>query len=145
MRYRTRSAAATRKLGELLAQEVMRGNASGPRVIALFGELGSGKTTFVQGFARGCGIKRLPTSPTFVFMRRYPLHRRRFKNLFHIDAYRITRSADAASTGITKVLSDPLSIVLIEWAEKVRRILPHNTVRVLFSHGTREEERIISL
>ncbi|KKT40925.1 tRNA (adenosine(37)-N6)-threonylcarbamoyltransferase complex ATPase subunit type 1 TsaE [Candidatus Giovannonibacteria bacterium RIFCSPHIGHO2_02_43_13] len=148
----TKSDKETKKLGEKLAKEIAishkpyaaRRKAYGLRrafVISLDGELGAGKTTFTQGFAKGLGIKETPKSPTFVIMRIYKLNKSNrsdkiveFENFIHIDAYRIT-SKDLKSLGWNELVSGQQNIILIEWGDRVKNILPKNALRIIFKHG----------
>jgi len=140
----TRSAKETKELGEKLAHEIDRSPTSikrGAIIISLEGELGSGKTTFTQGFAKGLGIKENPRSPTFVIMRIYKLNKSNrsdkiveFENFIHIDAYRIT-SKDLKSLGWNELVSGQQNIILIEWGDRVKNILPKNALRIIFKHG----------
>ncbi len=145
MKYRTNSAIVTKKLGVLLGKEILKRSARGPLVFALQGDLGAGKTTFIQGFAKGLGVRRLLTSPTFVLMRIYPLNHPRFKKLFHIDAYRIKKQKDLSVLGVGEILSVPSHIILIEWAERMKKLLPRRTVWISFEHGRNENERTIKI
>lgn len=89
-------------------------------ILALSGELGAGKTTFVQGFAKGLGIKEKIISPTFIIIRQYPT------NFYHIDLYRVENFQEL---GLKEILENPNNIVLIEWAEKIKD-LPKNTKKI---------------
>ena len=122
----------------------------GGEVIGLVGDLGAGKTVFAKGLAAGFGVKQKITSPTFVLMRVYPVESRgagillkaklfnrvipvkktRIKNFIHIDAYRLKSAADLGAIGAKEYLSDPSSMVLIEWADKVKKILPENVIYI---------------
>jgi tRNA threonylcarbamoyladenosine biosynthesis protein TsaE len=102
------------------------------KVVALYGELGAGKTTFVQGFARALGIRRTIKSPTFLIMREYPITS---GSLFHLDCYRIHGIKDIASLDIRHIFTNRENIVLIEWAERIGKILPRDTVTVHFEHA----------
>jgi len=148
----TKSDKETKKLGEKLAKEIAishkpyaaRRKAYGLRrafVVKLDGEVGAGKTTFTQGFAKGLGIKETPKSPTFVIMRIYKLNKSNrsdkiveFENFIHIDAYRIT-SKDLKSLGWNELVSGQQNIILIEWGDRVKNILPKNALRIIFKHG----------
>lgn len=99
-------------------------NLRGGEVIGLIGDLGAGKTVFAKGLASGLGIKQKITSPTFVLMRIYPVKSRPIKNFVHIDAYRLKSAAGLAAIGAREYMNDPGSIVLIEWADRVKKILP---------------------
>jgi len=111
-------------------------------VFALKGNLGAGKTTFVQGFFRGLGLKRA-ASPTFIIMRRYSLKRGIFKNVYHMDAYRLKKTKELKVLEFGEILADPQNIVLIEWPERIKNILPKNVKWIIFKHGKKEDERII--
>jgi tRNA threonylcarbamoyladenosine biosynthesis protein TsaE len=127
----------------LLGNENRRTKAA--TVIALRGDLGAGKTTFTQGFFRGLGIRRSPTSPTFVLMRRYAMRRAGFLNVYHIDAYRLSGAAATDALDMDAVLKEPRNIVLVEWPEKIEDILPRGTMRLDFAYGKKENERIIKM
>src|SRR3989344_677507 len=103
MTLRTFSPKTTKKIAALLAEELLKRETSEKAtVIALVGNLGSGKTTFIQGFARGLGLKRRLTSPTFLVLRRYGFSNRR--SIFHIDAYRIKDPNELRILGFDEVL-----------------------------------------
>lgn len=104
----------------------------GARVVCLYGELGSGKTTFSGGFAKVFGITTRLLSPTFIIVRRYSVPKQ-IGFLYHIDLYRIEGEKDLSGLGIQEILADPDSIVLIEWAEKLGEVLPKHRVDVRFS------------
>ncbi|MCG2686474.1 tRNA (adenosine(37)-N6)-threonylcarbamoyltransferase complex ATPase subunit type 1 TsaE [Candidatus Parcubacteria bacterium] len=123
----THSAQETKKIARNLASQL-----SGGEVLALYGELGSGKTTFVQGLAEGLGIKDRVLSPTFVLMRQYDCHIGRFS---HIDCYRIDTMEQAEGLGLEEIFADPHAVVAIEWAERVEELLPQNCLRIYFEYG----------
>lgn len=129
--YITASSQGTAHLGKELGNRVGNHQESG-RIYCLFGELGSGKTTFAGGFARALGISTRLLSPTFTIVRRYPmLSHAGF--LYHLDLYRTEGEKDLFGLGIQEILKDPDSIVLIEWAEKLGKLLPTNRVDVQFN------------
>ncbi|MEI7498051.1 MAG: tRNA (adenosine(37)-N6)-threonylcarbamoyltransferase complex ATPase subunit type 1 TsaE [Candidatus Falkowbacteria bacterium] len=93
----------------------------GGEVIALFGNLGAGKTVFAQGLARGLTIRDNITSPTFVVMKIYPIHKHpSISTLCHVDAYRLTAPEDINTIGLDEYLHRPDCVCLIEWPEKIR-------------------------
>lgn len=110
-----------------------------PIIIALYGELGSGKTTFVQGLAKGLGIKRRIISPTFVIVRSYKLGARSF---YHIDLYRIENEREIEGLGIEEVMNDPQNIVAIEWAEKIAKLLPKKRADIYFEYLSENKRKI---
>jgi tRNA threonylcarbamoyladenosine biosynthesis protein TsaE len=128
-----------------MAETLVRKPGKKAVVIALRGDLGAGKTTFTQGFFRGLGIRRSPISPTFVLMRRYPYRRHGFSDIYHIDAYRLSGAAAAAAIEMDKILKEPKNIVLVEWPEKIKDILPRGAARLDFLHGKKENERTIKI
>lgn len=115
----TNSARATAKEGETLAKRLKAGD-----ILCLYGQLGSGKTTFVQGLARGLGITTRLLSPTFIIVRRYDIPSSE-KILYHVDLYRLQNRDEMDELGLDEIISDPNAYVVIEWAEKLGELLPN--------------------
>ena len=138
----TRSAGGTQKVARLLTQE-LRPSGKGAAVLALVGELGAGKTTFVQGFARALGIKEKVLSPTFVLMKVYPLKRSRFRHLIHIDCYRIRKAREMSQLGLSGLLRNRGVVILIEWADRIKKLVPPDALWIRFRHGPHPNGRII--
>lgn len=132
--YITNSEKETKLLAAKLTRDFNKG------IIALYGDLGAGKTTFVQGAAYGLGIKDKILSPTFVLVRIHKLANQ--KTFYHIDLYRLENIEDIKSIGIDEILSSD-NIVLIEWAEKLKS-LPKNAVKVKIEKG-KGDERLIKV
>ncbi len=133
MKHLTSSTEKTKKLGEKLAKEILKRKLQKKAVIiGLQGNLGSGKTTFVQGFAKGLGIKEKILSPTFVIMKRFSLTNSKFKNFYHIDCYRLKDERDILKLNFKKIISDPKNIVAIEWPERIKKALPKNCIKIKF-------------
>lgn len=132
--YETHSEIETKKLAQKIARKFKKG------VIALSGDLGAGKTTFVQGFAKGLGIKEKIISPTFVVIRQHKIPKSKY-TLHHVDLYRMEDIDDLRMLGLEEILSNPSNIVLIEWAEKAKKLLPESTVRIKFEviHGNKRK------
>lgn len=133
IKAKTKSPKETQKLGEKFAKSL-----KGGEVIALYGDLGAGKTVFVQGLARGLGIKKGVVSPTFVFMRSYPfrLNRKQFV-FYHLDLYRGESNQDFEALGLEEIFA-PDSVVVLEWANKIEKELPKDNIKVYFE---RQDER----
>ena len=97
-------------------------------VLGLIGDLGAGKTVFVQGLAKGLGVEQHITSPTFVIMKVYDMpEREKLKKLVHVDAYRITSADDLVAIGVDEYFKREDTVVVIEWAEEIKKILPTKT------------------
>jgi tRNA threonylcarbamoyladenosine biosynthesis protein TsaE len=144
----TRSVRKTQKVAAALAKEILKTSRRRQAlVLALEGNLGSGKTTFVQGFARALGIKENVLSPTFVLIKAYPMIGSRtshhFRHLVHIDCYRLESPKDLLHLGFWELLKDKDAIILIEWADRVRKLIPQDAIRIKFKHGHNPHERII--
>ncbi len=137
--YLSKSPSQTLALGQSLAKKLLKlkkFKKSGPTIIALEGELGCGKTTFIKGLAKGLGIKQKITSPTFILIKRYPIANSSlsdFRHFYHIDCYRIKKPLELEKLGLKKILKDNSSIVAIEWAEKIKKLLPKKTLWLAFS------------
>lgn len=125
----------TKKIAENFAKKILRLR-SGQRavIIGLSGELGSGKTTFAQFFAKNLGVKERVHSPTFVILKRYTLHVTRYENLIHVDAYRIKNSKEIIALGWKKIISDKKNIILVEWAENIKKIFPKKHFWINLKH-----------
>jgi tRNA threonylcarbamoyladenosine biosynthesis protein TsaE len=125
---------ATAAAGEALGRTLGPGD-----VVALYGELGSGKTCFVQGLVRGLAVATHATSPTFVLVNEYrgrlPVH--------HVDAYRTSSPVELLDLGLLDLMGGD-GVTLIEWAERAEPLLPERTVRVRLE-GLGDEPRAIRI
>lgn len=154
--YLTISPVQTKKLGERFAKEVLKKPSNKKAfVIGLEGELGGGKTTFLQGFAKGLAVNGRILSPTFVIMRKfliYPVIRAgapsdegmkvKGKYLYHIDCYRIKKPKELMDLGFKEIISNPKNIVVIEWADRIRKIMPKDTIWINFDFIDEEKRKI---
>lgn len=99
------------------------------RVVALSGDLGAGKTTFVRGVLRAFGVEESVTSPTFVIAKSYILPHGPFARAVHIDAYRLHTAEELGPIRWNETLAEPHTLVLLEWPEQVPGALPsHATI-----------------
>lgn len=121
-----------------VAQELCRTLAPGA-VLALYGELGAGKTCFIQGLAEGLGVEQAVSSPTFTIINEY----RSEPPLYHVDLYRIRSEDEALNLGLDEYLYGN-GITAIEWAERVESLLPAKTIRIHLTMGDTPDERVIS-
>lgn len=107
----------------------------GGQVLALFGDLGSGKTTFAKGFALGLKIEKNITSPTFTIMKQYELPKNsKAKFLVHIDCYRLATRDDLEAIGFFEFVGDKDYIVLLEWPECVWSEIKDFSQKITFTH-----------
>jgi tRNA threonylcarbamoyladenosine biosynthesis protein TsaE len=138
--YSTRQ---TKKIAQKLAEKILRLRLGrGAIVIGLSGELGSGKTVFVQGFAKALGIKEKIHSPTFIIFRKHEIRNPKFENLFHFDAYRLKNAKEVLALGWKKIISEPQNIVLLEWPENTGKIFPKKHFWIKFSHFEKNKRGI---
>ena len=136
-KFLTTSAPQTKKAGEGLARKILEAKPSArAKVFGLVGDLGGGKTTFLQGFARGLGIKEKVNSPTFVIMKR-------FGNFYHIDCYRIKKPKELSDLGFERIIANPKNIVAVEWADQIKKIMPKSTVWLNFKFINATTRRIV--
>ena len=105
----------------------------GAGVIALYGDLGAGKTAFVKAAAKALGIGETVTSPTFVIEKIYALEHQAFTRLVHIDAYRLESAEELRVLGFETLRAHPNNLIFIEWADRVEELLPQDTTRIHFS------------
>lgn len=148
--YLTFSPTQTKKLGEVLAGKILKKELSQKALlIGLEGGLGAGKTAFVQGLAQGFGIKEKILSPTFILVRKFQISTyqnidiSKYRNFYHIDCYRIEKPKELLDLGFNEIVSNPKNIVCIEWADKIRGILPKNILWLKFEFRDKTQRRIV--
>src|SRR6185436_17120398 len=130
---------------EQIARDLLAKLKPGDRatIFGLYGDLGSGKTTFTQALGRLLGLTEPMTSPTFVIQKNYPLSGQKFARLIHIDAYRLSSGQELAKLGFSSLATDPSNLIIVEWADRVADILgEHQQLHFKFIN---EETRQISL
>lgn len=140
----SRNARATERTAGVLLKRLLKEKPL-PLVFALTGELGSGKTTFVRGLAGALSIREQPKSSTFVLVKWYELPRkfRPARHFIHVDAYRLERAAEAKHLGLGNILRNRDSIVVVEWADRMKKFIPRCAIWVHFTHGKSPHERVI--
>ena len=138
----TKSARETRRFAAELAKKLIKKPGKKPLIIALEGELGTGKTTFIKGFSKELGVREKILSPTFVLIHKHKLTNNRFQNLYHIDAYRLKSEKDLLKLGVKEIFANPENIVIIEWADRVRKIIPKTAVWIRFDHINKNRRKI---
>ena len=131
-----RGPAETRQVAQELLETLKPG-----AVLALYGDLGAGKTCFIQGLAQAMGVRRAVSSPTFTLIHEYIAEGLR---LYHVDLYRIRDSREALSLGLDEYIHGD-GITAIEWAERVTELLPATTIHIRMAVGEKPDERVIAI
>ncbi|MBV9953084.1 MAG: tRNA (adenosine(37)-N6)-threonylcarbamoyltransferase complex ATPase subunit type 1 TsaE [Acidimicrobiia bacterium] len=129
---RTAEHAATQAVGEALAGLIERGD-----LVLLSGEMGAGKTAFVQGLGRGLGVTGRITSPTFTIAHQYAGAQ---LTIHHLDVYRLEHLNEALDIGLAEML-DEGSLVVIEWGDAIAPVLPRDYLEVRFAFGASDDDR----
>lgn len=132
---KSKSPTETKRIGRLLAKKILKN--SKRAFVSLRGNLGSGKTTFVKGFAKGMGIGEEVTSPTFLIYKKYKGE----KELYHFDAYRI-KEKDLDILNFKNILKEE-NIVIVEWSENIIKRIPKKRITVSFSFISPKKRRLI--
>jgi len=130
--FLTKSADETIELGKKIGAFLLPND-----VIALIGPLGAGKTTFIQGIAEGIGVKDYVTSPTFIIINEYQGH----LPFYHVDLYRLDEVKDIEDLGIEEYFNRG-GVCVIEWAEKLKDLLPANAERIKIEVVSENERKI---
>jgi tRNA threonylcarbamoyladenosine biosynthesis protein TsaE len=137
-------------VADLLIEKIIQHNNSSSNkavVVGLYGDLGSGKTTFTKKFADRIGIVDEITSPTFVVQRRYNIPNKienfNFVNFYHFDMYRIEAEEELSPLGWQETISEKTNLIFVEWPEKIKSALPDKIIKLKFNfidENTREVE-----
>ncbi len=147
MKFFSENISDTKELAKILSREILltKPDTKKAIVFGLVGELGAGKTAFTREFVKAAGVKEKVLSPTFLIMRSFDLKNKktRFKKIYHIDAYRM-EAKDLLKLGLKEIINNPQNIVMLEWADKVGKIMPRETFWINFKHGKKENERNIT-
>ena len=137
----THSVEETQQFAEKFAKEIQPGD-----IITLSGDLGAGKTTFTQGFAKGLGITQRIISPTFIIARKYRITDSKLSiaYFYHIDLYRLHKEEEIESVGLSEIFGEKDAIAVIEWPERLGSLLPKKRWEIKIE-SLREDERKITL
>ena len=117
MEFISRSVKDTGKFAKSLLPKLKSGN-----ILALSGNLGAGKTVLAKALANALGVSETVNSPTFVLMKVYDVSQPAIKKFVHVDCYRLDQAEDLADIGLQDYLDDPESLIVIEWAEKIKNL-----------------------
>lgn len=140
MNIRTRSSLETYNFGVQLAKKVRGG-----QIFALIGDLGAGKTCFTKGFAKGLGVRSAVASPSFVLMKVYPITLPDVAYFCHVDVYRLSRLEEVLAVGIEEHIGKQHTITVIEWADKIGKLLSSYTRTELTFTFVGKHSRLISV
>jgi tRNA threonylcarbamoyladenosine biosynthesis protein TsaE len=138
MKVTTISPEETEKLGEEFAKKLKPQD-----VVFLIGNLGSGKTTFTKGIARGLGITTRILSPTFVVVRSHSTQKGAIQTLYHLDLYRLKNEGEVLNTNLTDYINDEKGIVVIEWPEVSQDIVRKKAWNITFE--VKEDRHMIEI
>lgn len=136
--HQTGSAKETQELAARFLSQLQDGV-----VVALVGDLGSGKTTFAQGIGQALGVPRI-ISPTYNIVKHYDLKEKhgQIGALVHLDLYRLSGPEEARSFDLNEIFSQPHDLILVEWAEKAKKLLPSPHYYVEFKHLGGDKRKI---
>jgi len=138
------SPAQTQKIAQILVKTLLDQRANPPHIFALQGNLGAGKTTFIQGVGKALKIKGKILSPTFLIIKSFPLQKNpHFKNFYHIDCYRLEKPEEILALDFKKIIQDPKNLVFIEWPERIKKLLPKDTLWITFKVVDKDKREII--
>lgn len=142
--FHTKNLKETQDLSEKAVEITKKQSKKNAAVLGLVGDLGGGKTSFTQGLAKNLGIKKDILSPTFILMQSYPLSDKRlpWKNFYHLDAYRVKSSKEILKLGFEEIIKNSQNIVVVEWADIIKDIMPKNTLWVEFQWLDENERKI---
>jgi tRNA threonylcarbamoyladenosine biosynthesis protein TsaE len=128
----------TGDIAKAVAKKILSGfSKKKARVIGLYGDLGAGKTAFTKALGRELGIREKIISPTFIIMKKFKLKTKEaksYKLLIHIDAYRLKKGEELKKLGWAEIISDPQNLVLIEWPEQVKDVMPKGHDKIKIRH-----------
>ncbi|HEY5589349.1 MAG TPA: tRNA (adenosine(37)-N6)-threonylcarbamoyltransferase complex ATPase subunit type 1 TsaE [Candidatus Paceibacterota bacterium] len=122
------------KIANDLINKAQKNKTKKATVLAFYGDLGTGKTTITQAICKILGTKEKIISPTFVIMKKYSINNGKFKNLIHIDAYRIEKINELICLGWEELISDEKNLIIIEWPEKTQKLIPKDAIVINLSH-----------
>jgi tRNA threonylcarbamoyladenosine biosynthesis protein TsaE len=143
-KFQTKSEKETEKLGKEIGRKILKEKPGKiAKIIALEGDLGGGKTTFLKGFAKGLGIKEKILSPTFILFKKFQIPNSKFQNFYHIDCYRIEKEKEILNLDFKGIIKDPKNIVAIEWADKIKKILTRKVIKIKFKILGKKEREIL--
>lgn len=147
MKHRTKSPFETQRIALFVIERFKKNflKSGEAAVVALSGELGAGKTTFVQGLGKVLGVSGKIKSPTFVLAKKYKLKKYGipWRALVHIDAYRLGGKKEPVGLWLKEIFNDAQNLVAIEWPEKIKKYIPNDAIWVELKHKGEKHRHII--
>lgn len=131
-----------KEIAIFLIKETHKKDLEEATVLAFSGELGSGKTTLTQEIAKILGVKEKLVSPTFVIMKKYKVKDKKFKNLIHIDAYRLDKGEELEKLGWGEIVKNKENLIIIEWPERVKECIGKNALKIFLEHKDENKRKI---
>ncbi len=140
--FLSKNAEETQEFAQKFAEKIASGG-----VMLLYGDLGAGKTTFVQGLAKGLGIQKRIISPTFVIVRQYGISNVKYqiansKFFYHVDLYRLQTEKEIEGLGLTELMKNLDNVVVIEWPERLGSLTPSKRWELKFKVISDNEREI---
>ncbi|MBW6440710.1 tRNA (adenosine(37)-N6)-threonylcarbamoyltransferase complex ATPase subunit type 1 TsaE [Patescibacteria group bacterium] len=143
----TKNGQETKELARILCSQWLEINKSKNSnwLVCLYGDLGGGKTTFSQGIGEELGVKEIVNSPTFLIMKKYLSARKANKKytLYHFDCYRISDAQEILDLGWEDIINGENNIILVEWPERIEKILPKTRLNLKFEVIGEDERKIV--
>ncbi|MDQ5950448.1 MAG: tRNA threonylcarbamoyladenosine biosynthesis protein TsaE [Patescibacteria group bacterium] len=138
-KFTSKTTTETAEIAKKILEIIEKQEVTGAFVLALSGELGAGKTTLSQEIGKILEVKETMQSPTFVIMKSYDTSHSIFKKLVHIDAYRIEKEEELKVLKLEELFKDKSVLVVIEWPENIKQIIPKDVLRVSIKHKSENE------
>jgi tRNA threonylcarbamoyladenosine biosynthesis protein TsaE len=146
VKYQIKTLEETKEVAHKLIAKLTVGERA--TVLAMDGDLGSGKTTLSQFIGQELGVRDVMPSPTFLIQKIYELKEQKWKHLIHIDAYRLEKEGELLSLGWRDLISDSQNLIIVEWAERVKNIMAKSAIHIVLRHaeeGIHENRREIEV
>lgn len=131
-----------KKISEDIVEYIKNNKSEEATVLALHGDLGAGKTTLTQNISEVLRIDNCVNSPTFVIQKKYEIYSGEFKNLIHIDAYRISSSDEMKVLDFDKELKNKDNLIIIEWPGNIKNIIPNDVINIYIDHVSEDVRSI---
>lgn len=130
-------------IAEIIIERITKHrNKTGATIVTLSGDLGTGKTTLTQAIAEILGITQKVVSPTFTILKTYIIKKQQWSFLHHIDAYRLEKPEEILKLGWGELIENPENLIIVEWPEKISKLLPKDIYTITLSHTSNMKREI---